>query len=164
MAAPKGHPLWGNPLNPKKLTPEELWNGACEYFQWCDDNPIIIEDFIKSGAMGGEKVYINHRRAYNIERLCIFLDISDMTFSNYSKATGYETYFEICTRIKKIIDSQHFEGAMSGTFNASIAAMKLGLQQKIQSNQTISITSMNPEEEAELKKAFEDAKKDENIS
>lgn len=160
MAAPKGHPLWGNPLNPKKLSPEELWEGACNYFKWCEDHPIVIEDFIKSGTMGGEKVYMNHSRAFSIERLCIFLDIDEQTFANYSKASGYETYFGTCSRIRKIIDSQHFEGAMSGTFNANIAAMKLGLQQKIQNTQNIVYTPMTEEEAAAMKQAEEDAKKD----
>ena len=42
MPAPKGHPLWGNPIKPKKYTPEKLWEGAIEYFKWCDENPIIV--------------------------------------------------------------------------------------------------------------------------
>lgn len=33
MPAPKGHPRWGNPLNPKKYTPNTLWKKSCEYFE-----------------------------------------------------------------------------------------------------------------------------------
>jgi hypothetical protein len=49
---------------------------------------------------------------------------------------------------------------MAGHFNASIVAMKLGLQQKIQQSHTLTITSMSAEEEAEIKRAEADAKKD----
>lgn len=163
MPAPKGHPLWGNPLNPKKLTPEQLWDGACEYFQWCDDNPLSKQDFIRGGDSAGQLIDVSLPRAYTIERLCIHLNISRETFDTYSKSSGYETYFDICRAIKEIINTNHFEGGMAGNFNANIVTRKLGLQEKIQSQQVISITSMNPEEEAEIKKAFEDAKKDENI-
>lgn len=24
-------------------TPDVLWEAACEYFQWCDDNPLLEE-------------------------------------------------------------------------------------------------------------------------
>ena len=33
MAAPKGHKLWGNPINPKLYNPSELWDSAVEYFK-----------------------------------------------------------------------------------------------------------------------------------
>ena len=147
MAAPKGHPLWGNPLKPKKYTPEELWDGACNYFEWCDNNPIISIEQSKAPqrldssmmktmkpamikAFLKQTVEMPLARAYSIERLCIHLDIHRMTFDNYSKLEGYETYFDICTRIREIIDSQHFEGGMAGIFNAGIVTRKLGLAEK----------------------------------
>jgi len=145
-AAPKGHPLWGNPLNPKKYTPEEFWEGSCKYFDWSNKNPIkIIEQAkmpqrlpsnYKKEIHGSIKNFtkqtidLPHTRAYSIERLCVFLDISRETFYNYLKKKGYETYFDISKRIKDIIDSQHFEGGMSGTFNANIVTRKLGLAEK----------------------------------
>ena len=130
MAAPKGHPLWGNPLNHKKLTPTELWDGAIDYFKWCDENPWHKEDFIKSGEMAGSIVKLKTQRPYTIEGLCIHLNISYQTFFNYSKEAGYETYFDICTHIRKVIDNQHFEGGMVGAFNANIVTRKLGLTEK----------------------------------
>ena len=43
MAAPKGNQFWK--LHSKHgrdtlfSTPDLMWEAACEYFQWCDDNP-----------------------------------------------------------------------------------------------------------------------------
>lgn len=43
MAAPKGNKFWmlRSKHGRDKLfaTPELLWEAACEYFQWCDENP-----------------------------------------------------------------------------------------------------------------------------
>ena len=43
MAAPKGNQFWmlRSKHGRDKLfaTPEALWEAACEYFQWCDENP-----------------------------------------------------------------------------------------------------------------------------
>ena len=29
-------------------TPELLWEAACEYFEWCVDNPLLEEQLIKT--------------------------------------------------------------------------------------------------------------------
>ena len=127
MPAPKGHPRWGNPMNVKKLTPEELWVGAVAYFEWCNANPWIKKQWVGKDAIEVEEEL---QRPYSIWGLCVHVNISQDTFENYSKAEGYETYFGICAHIKKIIDSQHFEGGMVGAFNANIVTRKLGLAEK----------------------------------
>lgn len=142
MPAPKGHPRWGNPLNVKKLTPEEVWDGACEYFEWCENNPWKKSDFIKSGESAGEIVKLETERPYSISGLCNHLDISYQTFDNYSKAEGYETYFEVCARIKQIVDTQYFEGGMVGAFNANIVTRKLGLSEKTELSGSLSVTQI----------------------
>lgn len=155
MAAPKGHPLWGNPLKPKKYTPEQFWEGACEYFQWCEDNPIMVIEqskmpqrldaslakTLKPSQIKGfmkQTIELPHPRAYSIEGLCIFLNIDMQTFYNYaSNEETYKTYFETCTRIRNIIDNQHFTGGMAGTFNAGIVTRKLGLAEKTNNEHTV---------------------------
>ena len=168
--APKGHPLWGNPLNPKKYTPEELWEGACEYFDWCKKNPLkIIEQTkmpqrlpsnYKKETHGSIKnftkqtIELPHQRAYSIEGLCVYLNMTTQTFFNYSKESGYETYFDICTHIRQIINSQHFEGGMGGIFNANIVTRKLGLSENVKTSQQVIISPMSQDEGDELKKLF----------
>lgn len=70
-------------------------------------------------------------RPYSIGGLCVFANISQVTFLNYSTKEGYETYFTICSHIKDIIDKQHFEGGMIGAYNANIVTRKLGLKENI---------------------------------
>jgi hypothetical protein len=130
MPAPKGHPLWGNPINPKKYTPEEVWNEFVDYVEWAKTNPWKKQDFIKSGEMAGQIVELAIERPLSIEGFCLYAGITSRTFKNYSSAEGYETYFQICTHIKDICDAQNTEGGMVGAFNASLVAMRLGLKQR----------------------------------
>jgi hypothetical protein len=127
MPAPKGHEKWGNPLKPKKLTPKQLWNGACEYFEESNKSPVQKMDY---RGKDPEVVYIDIERPYSIEGLCNSLDISVDTFTNYSKVEGYETYFGVCARIRQIIDEQHFTYGTTGIFNSNIVMSKLGLAEK----------------------------------
>lgn len=167
MPAPKGHPLWGNPLKPKKYTPDELWEGATDYFKWCDENPLILVEQTKAPQKLSNEIArlkpnlvksflkqtidLPKQRAYSIERLCIFLNISRETFDNYSKADGYETYFDICLRIRQIIDSQHFEGGMAGLFNSNIVTRKLGLVEQQKTEHSGGVIVWNEEKTYEAK-------------
>ena len=174
MPAPKGHPLWGNPLKPKKYTPEQLWKGACEYFRWVDENPWKIVEQKKAvtritNAMAEtlpsdeiEKLTnpiaeIPKQRPYTIEAMCRYLNISPDTFENYSKAVGYETYFGTCRAIKEIINSQHLEGGMVGAFNSNIVTRKLGLAERYSGDINLNMpkVEVNDKETAEsVKKLF----------
>ena len=146
---------------PRKFKdPEELAEAADDYFQWCDDNPWIKKDFVRGGPSAGEIVDLPTQRPYTIEGLCMYLKITRETFDNYSKQPPYANFFDICIYIRTKIDAQYLEGGMAGAFNANIVAMKLGLQQKIQSTQNIVISPMCADEAAQINKAFEDAKKD----
>lgn len=150
MAAPKGHEKWGNPLKPKSYTPSQLWDKAIEYFTWCDKNPIQIVEQTKLPqrldaqmaktmkpamikAFLKQTVEMPHPRPYSIEGFCNFANICTSTFDNY-QSEGYnkddQTYLGVCTRIRKIIDQQHFEGGMTGLYNANIVTRKLGLAEK----------------------------------
>lgn len=149
MAPRKGHPMWGNPLKPKKYTPIELWDKAIEYFAWCDKNPIQIVEQAKMpqrlpsnydkkvhGSIKNftqQLVKLPMQRAYSIEGFTNFANICFNTFANY-QSDDYnkkdETYLKVCLRIRKIIDDQHFTGGMAGTFNANIVTRKLGLADK----------------------------------
>jgi hypothetical protein len=173
MAAPKGHPIWGNPRKPKKYTPDELWEGAISYFEWCNKNPIMVQEQSKMPQRLSDKMALSmkpsmikkflnqtvdlpHERAYTIEGLCIHLNISRETFDNYSKSKGYETYFDVCKRVREIIDNQHFTGGMAGIFNANIVTRKLGLKEQSDLSGNIGIT-WNEEKTYETKPKADDS-------
>jgi hypothetical protein len=158
MAAPKENQFWK--LRSKhgrdKLftTPDLLWEAACEYFQWCQDNPWMkIEQARAAGKPGlaikvkkGQAVGIQATRPtelaelptarpYSLSGLCLYLGCSHHYFYEFKK-TANEDYLDILTRIELIIETQQFEGATVGAYNANIIARKLGLtdKQEIENN------------------------------
>lgn len=155
MPAPKGHPLWGNPLKPKKYTPEQLWEGACGYFEKNSEKKWKKQDFIRGGESAGMKVELETENPYSIEGLCIYIDISKQTFYNYESCED-KTYFDVCARIRDIINRQHFEGGMVGAFNANIVTRKLGLEEKISQRTEIVLRPNDDEEAEELRKLKND--------
>lgn len=141
MAAPKGNQFWklvgGAWASEKKFeTPQELWDKAAEYFQWCDDNPWQKIDAAKAGDRFGEHVVIPTSRPYTISGLCLYLGIHKDTFRNYEKKPGYEAYFGVAHAIKQICYTQKFEGAAVGAFNANIIARDLGLKDRTETEIT----------------------------
>jgi hypothetical protein len=145
MPAPKGHPRWGNPIKPKRYNAKTLWEGACKYFDWVDKNPWYINEQLKQKpsipkdskltkrdikSILDPIVKIPTQRPYSIEGLCIFLNICRNTFDEYSKDEKDKTKTDVCSRIKNIIDMQHFEGGVTGAFDSGIILRKLGLVEK----------------------------------
>lgn len=128
MAAPIGNQFWK--LRSKHgrdrlfATPELLWEAACEYFQWCQDNPLIEVDFRGKNA---EQVELPKMRAFTMEGLCRYLDANTRYFKDFEKNCP-DDFSPIITRIKEIIYDQKFTGAAAGFLNPNIIARDLGLK------------------------------------
>ena len=142
MPAPKGHPKWGNPLKPKKYTPKRLWDKAVEYFTYIDKHPYYLNEQKKGNTIVPKDsnltakqlkdaldpiIEIPKMRPYTLVGFCVFADICYDTFLSYEKN---ETYLEVCTRIRNIVESNMFEGGLVGNFEKGLVARKLGLIDK----------------------------------
>jgi hypothetical protein len=131
MAAPEGNQYWrlreshGREL--EYSNPEELLSEIVRYFEWCDQHPWNRNEAIKSGDKVGTTVAVPTARPYTISGLCIHLGISFKTWKEYGKR---QDFLHIITRAEEIIETQQFEGAAVGAFNANIIARKLGLSDK----------------------------------
>ena len=114
-----------------KYTPELLWEEALKYFDWISLRVWNKKEAIKSGEYAGTLIDIPTSIPMSIESFCLFADIDHKTFSNYESNEGnYVDFFPITTRIRKVIESQQFEGATVGAYNPNIIARKLGLTDK----------------------------------
>lgn len=126
MAAPKGNSYWKlvkNAGRPKTHTPESLWNKALEYAEWCEVNPLYEKKAFGTGLV----VDIPHMRTMTIQGLCLFSNISHLTFLNYEKE---DDFLKVTTRIRDLIFTQKFEGAAADMLNPNIIARDLGLVDK----------------------------------
>lgn len=143
MAAPLGNQFWKlrSQHGREKLfqSPELLWEAACEYFQWCDDNPLISIEFNGKDA---ERCEMPNMRAYTLGGLCIYLDCSTGYFRTF-KATQPEEkgFLTVITRIEEIIYNQKFTGAAANMLNANIISRDLGLTDKTDNTATIAVTT-----------------------
>ena len=136
MPAPKQNQFWK--LRSKhgrdKLftTPELLWEAACEYFQWCEANPLIEVDFRGKDA---KKVQLPKMRSFTLHQLCIYLDVSTSYLRDFKaglKDTDLDKDFSsVITRIEEVIYSQKFVGAAAGFLNPNIIARDLGLRENM---------------------------------
>ena len=139
MSAPEGNQFWK--LRSKhgrdKLfaTPELLWAAACEYFQWCEDNP--IEAYDNKGTRNVN--FVKFLRPFTLKGFCLYCDATEHWFIDFKKA-DHKDFSYIIHKIEEIIYNQKFEGATIGIFNANIIARDLGLSENI--NQNINFPSM----------------------
>lgn len=128
MAAPAGNEFWKQRAKHGRdkifSTPEILWESACEYFEWCSDNPWVQQNWV---GKDGDEVERKLTRPFTLSGLCVFLDCEERTLRNYGVLEEYKDFFPVFTRIEQIIRTQKFEGAAVGLFNANIIARDLGL-------------------------------------
>jgi hypothetical protein len=145
MAAPAGNRFWE--LRSKhgrdKLfeTPEMLWKSACEYFEWCEDNP-LIESKPMSVSIGNnqgssiEMAEVPKMRAFTWDGLELFIDVYSLR--DYKTNPEYKDFSQVIGKIEKIIYNQKFTGAAAGFLNPNIIARDLGLADKVDQKNEIS--------------------------
>lgn len=112
-------------------TPEDLLNACNDYFDWCLANPLKEQVIQKRKISRDEEIVehyeINRMRAFTLQGLCNFLDISLKGFKLYETR---KEYIPVTTRVRQIIYNQKFEGAAAGFLNSNIIARDLGLSDK----------------------------------
>ena len=132
--------------------PAELWDAATKYFQWCIDNPLMeAKAFAFQGNSWIEE--LPKMRAMTIQGLCLHMNISQETLSNYEQR---DDFFGVVKQIKETIYEQKFSGAAADLLNSNIIARDLGLADK--KDHQSSDGSMTPKSYSpEQYKAAEDA-------
>lgn len=131
----------------KFKTPEDLWEKCCEYFKWCEENPLYTTEVFGKDA---RKMEIPKMRAFTRSAMYVFIGISMDSWVNYCK---HELFKDVCEVINHIIFAQKFEGASSGMFNANIMIRDLGLidKKEIESNQTSRVMLYAPDNNRKIK-------------
>lgn len=120
-------------------TPELLWEAACEYFEWCDNNPLTEDKgFAFQGVVTHEE--FKKLRPYTLEGLCRYCDCNTAYFRVFkSQLTEKNKDFNtVIQDIEDVIHNQQYSGAATELLNPNIVARKLGIKdgQDITSNGT----------------------------
>ena len=134
MPAPKYNQYW---KERKKHGPNRIFNSedevldkAQEYIEYCKNNPIFIEDFIKSGQQAGEKVYLERPRIPTQKGFTVFLGIDESTLYNYLNEDKNKDLFKCFKYVCEVFQSELSDNAITGQANPMIAARILGLKEK----------------------------------
>lgn len=157
MAWPKNNRYWKNVdfKNPPKYeSANDLWEKAKEYFEFNEKRRWIKQDFVKSGEGAGKIIDMELPNPPSIGAFCIFANISQSTFNNYSNKK--DEWLVVTDVIREIIYAIQFEGATVNLFNANIIARKIGLTDK---KEVELKTDLSDDERKELiKQIIKDAK------
>ncbi len=112
---------------------QELWEAACEYFQWCTDNPLYEVDF---RGKDSEMVRIPKMRVFTYEGLTRYLNCNVLYFNQFEEGLKDKTdsqsadFSVVITRIREIIREQKFTGAACGFLHPMIISRDLGLKEQ----------------------------------
>ena len=127
-------------------TPELLWEAACEYFQWCDENPWTTrkatQKTVPVKVVKDKEIVIENQqqtqqevtptsRPYSLMGMCVYLGASTNWWNEFRSACinkRDKDFLEVIARVEETIKTQQFEGACVGAFNANIIARTLGWQ------------------------------------
>ena len=138
MAAPKGNQFWklASKHGREKLfaTPDLLWEAACEYFEWCSENPWIKIDFKGKDA---DRVEMPTDRPITMSGLCLYLNCGEAYFRSFKHDLKGKTddlsieFATVIARIQQVVYTQQFEGAAVGAYDGRIISRALGLAEPI---------------------------------
>ena len=156
MAFEQGNKIWLKRATHGRAlifsTPEILWDSACEYFEWNNENPLIET---KATHFQGAPINLTEpkMRAMTVEGLCLFLGVSHQTLQDYESR---DDFIEVVKMIKSVIRTQKFEGATAGFLNPNIIARDLGLKDKTETEHSGTVESVTMTAD-EYKKARSEA-------
>lgn len=130
MAAP-GNQYWKmrskHGRNPTYATAEDLWSACVEYFEWVEENPLLVDTLVTYEG-DASHVEVKRMRAMTLTGLYIFLEIGKSTWKLWREER--KDLKDVIERVEAVIYTQKFEGAAAGILNASIIARDLGLAEK----------------------------------
>lgn len=153
MAAPVGNQFWKARAKHGRSkifsSPTQLWNAACEYFQWVEDNPLKESKLVSfQGESKLEEVPL--MRAMTIEGLTRFLGVNSVYLNHFEstldlKKKQGKDFSKVICEIKETMRDQKFTGASAGLLNANIIARDLGLSDKKDLDHSSSDGTMTPQ-------------------
>jgi len=117
----------------------KLWESACEYFQWCMNNPLMSVEYNGKDAI---ECKVPKMRAFTYQGLSLFLGTNSKWFTEFkhTETAKKNDFPEIIARIDDVIYMQKFEGAAANMLNPNIIARDLGLAERNVTDQNMTVS------------------------
>jgi hypothetical protein len=146
MAAPKGNKYWtlrkyhyGN-HHMKFLTPADMWDKCCEYFEWAEANPLLEEKIhignkpelnLITGKMENPvtRYEVPKMRIFTIEGLCMYIGLGTTQWYEYKKRPEFAPVTEMAIFV---IREQQTAGGSAGLLNANLVGKILNLRDYVE--------------------------------
>ncbi len=153
-------------------TPQQLWDNACKYFKWCDENPIESKRLLIAGAKAGTHALDVQVRPYSIRGLCLHCGIVEEYLRDIRQSKDESSeYYIVVSRILYIVFTQNLENATIGLFNPIFTSKVLNMEKDdtppqgikievVQGLPTLSKSENEILEKLELEKSYLEKSKD----
>lgn len=142
-------------------TPDILWDAACEYFEYVQNNPLLEHDFVGKDAIEVDK---RKMRAMTLAGLCLYLDVNTVYFNQFEYSLEgkdddvSKEYSKVIARIRDVIWTQKFEGAAAGLLNANLISRELGIADKTETDLKGTLDTTNGLQPDQFQQLLEAAK------
>ena len=128
MPAPIGNQFWRKRSKHGRdaiiQSPEVLAKAADEYFQWCEDHPLIT-----TKNFNGNVIQDHLPRVFTKEGIAIFCGVCDWKVIKRLEK-DHEDFVPIISHIENVIYNQKYTMATVNVFNSNIIARDLGLKDR----------------------------------
>jgi len=115
---------------PLFATHTALWEAACQYFHWCDENPIRVKDWVGKDA---DQVDRLKPMPYSLAGFAVYVGASRNWFKGLRKEKrdkNDEEFLAVCARIEEICFTQQYNGAVAGVYSHHLVARALGIAEQ----------------------------------
>lgn len=137
-------------------TAADLWAKACEYFEYCDSNPLKVD--VKQKMRRGKDDYAEQgqgtiARPYTLDGLCLYCNILMpwATFKhNCSRRADKEEFEIVINACEQSVRNQQVVGAMIGAYSERLTARLNGISDKYEVNNDQRQTTLTFEQYAAL--------------
>lgn len=163
MGAPKGNNFWKLRSKHGKdrifADPAAMWEAACEYFDWCVANPVLVEE-IHSSKGEPKRMKVKKQRVFLMTGLCLHFHVNEKYFYNFKTTPGCtEEFREVIRMIEDTVRTQKHTMGYSGEAPANLVALDLDMKMRLEmksENVNFNSVPVTKEEAREIAKALEE--------
>lgn len=117
-------------------TPAELQQRAVDYFEFMRDRVVNRYDAVKSGDWAGRLFAIPAISPLDLKAFLLFAGFGPTTWEKLRKSPDYAG---VCEWIEMIIETQNFEGATTGLYNANLIARRHKIADRVDSDANVKV-------------------------
>lgn len=120
-------------------TPAELRNKAIDYFDYMRGKVWNRTEAIRSGDNAGMLYEVPTSCPLDLKGFLLFAGIGLRTWGRYAEN---EAFLSVCEWVMMIIETQNFEGAMVGAYNANLTARRHRIAEHTETAATVKLEAI----------------------